>query len=95
MIQDEVLILLDPNDYRNINYVTDSGDYFEFQQVATVNYEEEFFAILRSIDADTSEPKDEYVVFRIVFDGDSAYVLVEDDEEVVKGVYREYYRLNS
>ena len=95
MIQDEVLILLDPNDHRNINYVTDSGDYFEFQQVAIINYEDEIYAILRSVDADTLEPMDEYVVFRIVFDGDSAYVLVEDEEEVVKGVYREYYRLNS
>ena len=90
MIQDEVLVLLDPNNHSNINYVSEEGDYFEFQQVSVVSYEDELYALLRSVDPDSCLPLDEYAVFHIVFEEDSAYVLVEDDPYICGSIYRRY-----
>ena len=91
MIQDEVLVLLDPNDNSNINYVSEEGDYFEFQQVAVVTYEDELFAILRTVDPDTCLALDEYVVFRIVFEEESAYVLLENDRYICNTIFQRYF----
>ena len=70
-------------------YVKDNdGKEIEFEQVAVVDYCENYYAVLKPTSAIEGVAEDECVVFLIDEEGDQ--LVYEEDESVIDGVYAEF-----
>jgi len=79
--------LLDENNNDNVFLFDEQDNEIEFEQIATVTYENHVYAILRPLDA----AEDEAVVFLLDPTDEESINVVEDDElaEKVLDVYHE------
>ena len=81
LIDDEVITLYD-----------DNNKPVEFYQVACVEYEDEFYALLQPVEPLEGLGEDEALVFKMVEqeDGDSDLFVPVEDEELLNAVFNEY-----
>lgn len=75
----------DENNFDNITLEDNNGKFIEFEQIAIVDYEESYYAILKPVSKIDNVEEDEVLVFRIDEEKDElAYV---DDEALAEKVF--------
>ena len=75
----------DENNFDNITLEDNNGKSIEFEQIAIVDYEESYYAILKPVSKIDNVDEDEVLVFRIDEEKDElAYV---DDEALAEKVF--------
>ncbi len=75
----------DENNFDNITLEDNNGKSIEFEQIAIVDYEESYYAILKPVSKIDNVEEDEVLVFRIDEEKDElAYV---DDEALAEKVF--------
>ena len=75
----------DENNFANITLEDNNGKSIEFEQIAIVDYEESYYAILKPVSKIDNVEEDEVLVFRIDEEKDElAYV---DDEALAEKVF--------
>ena len=75
----------DENNFENITLEDNNGKSIEFEQIAIVDYEESYYAILKPVSKIDNVEEDEVLVFRIDEEKDElAYV---DDEALAEKVF--------
>ena len=83
--------LFDENNDEKIYVKDNGGKEIEFEQVAVVDFEENYYAVLHPTSPIEGVNEDEALVFLIDEEGDQL-VYVEDDR-VIDGVYGEYMQM--
>lgn len=78
--------LLDENNDENIFLFNEDGDEIEFEQIATLYFESNIYAIMHPLDAD----EDEAVVF-VLDPKDEESINVVDDDELAEKVLDFYH----
>ncbi len=88
-------VLLDEENIDNILLQGEDGTEYEFEQVATIPYNDDWFAILAPAKKDDEEDAedDEAIVFRLVDKDGVQSLVIEDNEEVAMDVFNEYVKL--
>ena len=85
--------ILDPNNMENIKLKTD-GHEVEFEQLAFIEYKENYYTILKPVDEFEDLNEDDAYIFEIVNDEkNDVFLKVEEDEEIKTKVATIY--LNS
>ena len=75
----------DENNFDNITLEDNNGKSIEFEQIAIVDYDESYYAILKPVSKIDNVEEDEVLVFRIDEEKDElAYV---DDEALAEKVF--------
>ena len=75
----------DENNFDNVTLEDNNGKSIEFEQIAIVDYEESYYAILKPVSKLDNVEEDEVLVFRIDEEKDElAYV---DDEALAEKVF--------
>lgn len=75
----------DENNFDNVTLEDNNGKSIEFEQIAIVDYEESYYAILKPVSKIDNVEEDEVLVFRIDEEKDElAYV---DDEALAEKVF--------
>lgn len=77
----------DENNFENIK-IEDNGTEIEFEQVALVDYNEQYYVILHQVDS-----KDEYEVDVFLIDEEKDELTYIDDELLCEAVFEVYYEL--
>ncbi len=88
-------ILCDEEDSENIVLQSEDGVDTEFEQIATIPFQDELYCILRPIGEVEGSPldEDEAVVFQVVGDDDEGYSLsLVEDEGLGQLIFEEYYK---
>ena len=80
--------LFDENNDEKIYVKDNGGKEIEFEQVAVVDFEENYYAILHPTSPIEGVNEDEALVFMIDEEGDQ--LVYEEDDRVIDGVYEEY-----
>ena len=80
--------LLDEKNHENVFLFDEAGNEIELEQIATVVYENEVYAILRPLDAD----EDEAVVF-LLDPTDEESINVVDDDDLAEKVLEVYHSM--
>ena len=75
----------------NIFVQDNEGKEIEFEQVAVVDFEENYYAVLCPLTKIEGVGEDEAVVFLI--DEEKDQLVYVEDERVIDGVYKEYCKL--
>ncbi|MBQ3589697.1 MAG: DUF1292 domain-containing protein [Clostridia bacterium] len=81
----------DENNFDNVKLQDEDGNEFEFEQVALVDYEGEYYVILDPVTKIEGIGEDEVYVF-MIDENEDGLVLVEDID-VVQGVFNVYYEM--
>ena len=81
---DEVIVLTD-----------DNGNEVEFFQVAVVEYENEFYALLQPAEDLEGVSSDEALVFKIIDEEEDSLFIPENDEEIIDKVFEEYLKATA
>lgn len=81
----------DENNFDNVKLQDEGGNEFEFEQVALVDYEGEYYVILDPVTKIEGIGEDEVYVF-MIDENEDGLVLVEDID-VVQGVFNVYYEM--
>ena len=81
----------DENNFDNVKLQDEDGNEFEFEQVALVDYEGEYYVILDPVTKIEGIGEDEVYVF-MIDENEDGLVLVEDID-VVQGVLNVYYEM--
>lgn len=77
----------------NITLVNDEGKEIEFEQIAGINYKDDFYLILSPIGLEGVEDDEAFVFKYTEFeDGDAEYEFI-DDEEILNAVFEIYEKL--
>lgn len=77
----------------NITLVNDEGKEIEFEQIAGINYKDDFYLILSPIELEGVEDDEAFVFKYTEFeDGDAEYEFI-DDEEILNAVFEIYEKL--
>lgn len=86
LIDDDIITLYD-----------DDNKPVEFYQVACVEYEDEFYALLQPVEPMEGLGEDEALIFRLVEqeDGESDLFVPVEDEELLNAVFDEYLRASA
>ena len=86
---------MDEENIDNILLQGEDGTEYEFEQVATIPYNDDWFAILTPAKKDDEEDAedDEAIVFRLVDKDGVQSLVIEDNEEVAMDVFNEYVKL--
>ena len=79
----------DENNFDNIHLEDNSGKEIEFEQVAVVDYEEKYYAILHPVTKLDGVGEDEALVFLI--DEEKDELVYEENEETVLAVFDVFY----
>ena len=79
----------DENNFDNIHLEDNSGKEIEFEQVAVVDYEEKYYAILHPVTKLDGVGEDEALVFLI--DEEKDELVYEENEETVSAVFDVFY----
>ena len=77
----------DENNFENIK-IEDNGKEIEFEQVALVDYNEQYYVSLHQVDS-----KDEYEVDVFLIDEEKDELTYIDDELLCEAVFEVYYEL--
>ncbi len=87
-------ILLDENNDSPITLFDEEDHEIKFDQVAVIPLDEKLYVILKPIEKMENVADDEAIAFLISEDenGDASLV-VEDNDEIVKKVFEDYYKL--
>ena len=83
--------LFDENNEDSITLVNEDGEEFEFDQVALIDYDANYYAILCPVTPIEGIEEDEALVFLIDESADS--VVLVNDEDVAQAVFDVYYQL--
>ena len=83
--------LFDENNDEKIYVKDNGGKEIEFEQVAVVDFEENYYAVLHHTSPIEGVNEDEALVFLIDEDGDQ--LVYEEDDRVIDGVYGEYMQM--
>jgi uncharacterized protein YrzB (UPF0473 family) len=81
----------DENNFENVKIADEDGNEFEFEQIALVDYEGEYYVILDPVTKIEGIGEDEVYVF-MIDENEDGLVLVEDID-VVEGVFKVYYEM--
>lgn len=96
-MKDILDIILDEDNKENIVLQDENGKECSFEQVAVIVYgekdEKKLYAILLPLDEIEEINEGEGIVFRVDKFGDGHALIIEDDKDVVIGVFKEYYKL--
>jgi uncharacterized protein YrzB (UPF0473 family) len=83
--------LFDENNDEKIYVKDNGGKEIEFEQVAVVDFEENYYAVLHPTSPIEGVNEDEALVFLIDEDGDQ--LVYEEDDRIIDGVYGEYMQM--
>ena len=83
--------MFDEEDDDTIVLVDEEGNETEFEHIATLDYDNEWYILLQPVVLDEDMDEDEVIVFKIGTDseGNDLFVPV-DDEKVLDGVFKVY-----
>ncbi len=81
----------DENNFENVRLQDEDGNEFEFEQIALVDYEGDYYVILDPVTKIEGIGEDEVYVF-MIDENEDGLVLVEDID-VVQGVFNVYYEM--
>ena len=88
--------LLDEDDDSNISLFDEDGNEVEFDQLATIPYLGETYAILRPIGSVDGFEEGEAAVFMLdLIDRESDNILTVQDESLVNAIFAEYERMQD
>lgn len=97
MEKDILDIILDKENKENIVLRDENGEEFSFEQIAVIVYgekdEKKLYVILLPLDEIEGINEGEAIVFRVDELGDGHALAVEENEDVARGVFKEYYKL--
>lgn len=80
--------LFDENNEENIFVKDNEGKEIEFEQVAVVDFEESYYAVLKPVTPVDGVSEDEFLVFLI--DEEKDCLVYEEDDRVIDGVNEEF-----
>lgn len=83
-MKDDVIVLM-----------TTDGEEIEFVEIAGINLDGKFYAILQPVELIPGMEDDEALVFSRERDADEDKYNIELDDEIIDKVFEEYYRLLS
>lgn len=83
--------LFDENNDEKIWIKDNDGKELEFEQVAVVDFEENYYAVLHPISRLEGVSEDEVLIFLI--DEEKDQLVYEENDKVIDGVYNEFCRL--
>jgi hypothetical protein len=83
-MKDDVIVLM-----------TTDGEEIEFVEIAGINLDGKFYAILQPVELIPGMEADEALVFSRERDADEDKYNIELDDEIIDKVFEEYYRLLS
>ena len=83
--------LFDENNDDRIFVKDNDGKEIEFEQVAVVDFEERYYAVLHAVEPIDGVAEDEALVFLI--DEDKDQLVYVEDERVIDGVYEEFCQM--
>lgn len=83
--------ILDENNNEILEIKGINGEILKFEQVALISIENDLFTILHPIAKDVHP--DDVLVFKIKNEGDTAELLLEENEDLIEEVFDEYYSL--
>lgn len=89
-------IILDKENKENIVLEDSNGKLLEFEQIAVIILGEEdkkLYVILRPVDKIEEINEGEAIVFRVDSYGDGHALIIEENEETVREVFKQYYKL--
>ena len=88
--------LLDEDDDSNISLFDEDGNEVEFEQIATIPYLGETYAILRPVGpVDGFEDGDAAVFMLDLIDRESDNILTVQDENLANAIFAEYERMQE
>ena len=85
-------MLFDENNNDPIVLYNESNEAVEFEQIALIPYEGVVYAILRPISG-MEIAEDEALVFAIREEDGEEVLLVEDKDEIIDAVFKQYYEM--
>ncbi len=83
--------LFDENNDDKIYVKDEDGKEIEFEQVAVVDYKENYYAILCPVTKVEGVGEDEFMVFLI--DEENDRLVYEEDEKTIDGVESEFFKM--
>lgn len=86
-------ILCDAEDSENIVLQAEDGAEIEFEQIATIPFQDDLYCILRPVTEEGPLDEDEAIVFQVVGDDNDEYSLsLVEDEGLGQLIFEEYYK---
>ena len=83
--------IFDENNNENIFIKDNNGCDIEFEQLAVVDFEESYYAVLQPVTPMEGVGEDEVLIFKI--DEEKDCLVYEEDERVMEGVYNEFMEM--
>lgn len=83
--------IFDENNNENIFIKDNDGRDIEFEQLAVVDFEESYYAVLQPVTPMEGVGEDEVLIFKI--DEEKDCLVYEEDERVMEGVYNEFMEM--
>lgn len=83
--------LFDESNEENVFVKDNSGKEIEFMQLAVVDFEENYYAVLQPVTPMEGVGEDEVLIFKI--DEEKDCLVYEEDDRVMEGVYNEFMEM--
>ena len=83
--------IFDENNNENIFIKDNDGRDIEFEQLAVVDFEENYYAVLQPVTPMEGVGEDEVLIFKI--DEEKDCLVYEEDDRVMEGVYNEFMEM--
>ena len=72
----------------------ENGEQVDFYEIATLDYNQKSYAILQPVELLEGMDEDSFIVFRVEpIDEETANYFVEENDEIVENVFKEYEKL--